>query len=879
MTLPAQFDQSAIPPPSGKGLTPGQREILSRISSAIHALHYEGSRIVPLQAELVDLLASACQDLDATGRVYSHLTSCVRWYRLSGYWLSYFFQLVMLGQQSLYHIYACDLYSDAQAHQYDDLAMSSLENAYTVLQRNRPGIESDLFESIDKHVRAKLEIHFKFYARWCRPFDYRHCNPLAENPHHNLTLGDLRQAFLSLRKGTHGGPAAVSALRPILLTIIEDCSGTEHVYYRVVARSYLAHLLWELEPRKGHEQSLDQYEEAITEARGADLEAELGHLYRHYGWALSVSGRHEEAIRTLEAAYSHDDHSVFAYWRALDARELGDAWLRRAGRGSPAQTDASPNKSNSTEFTIEKSKLTRPLLERALEAYRVGRLHFQEHMLGAHLPVGRAIKLQMFRSYSENGIEIASALDSAPDVLAELDMYVPRESAEAMVIVEAARELGVGTAPEVRRKWETFHRHLNTVPDNFADYLASIPADRDPRQEYARTRLRLAPRLAWIEQSDSAVNKLVSMRLPGVDLLLLFVGPERTWMVLWLGETGNIVVVRDRWAPEPKLREVHKAHLEALALAHNLEDPREALQAAVDQLLEAHDTFLGRALEGLLPYIRGHHLKLFPVMQLNAVPIHAIRVADKRLIDWCDVSYCQSLVLFEHLRAMAAPKTVTGATLGMVHDENAPFFGGIIDTLSARYGDRFSVLPSPNWEELRSALEERSPDDLLFACHGVYEPSQPAASRLTIGPPEGISFSKMFAEIDLPHIRSVIMGACESGLGRAEISSEYIGLPNVFLSAGVRYVVASMWSVNALATAILLGRLFEILAEGTKTVPVALNCSQRELMMITRDSVKSWVHERLPELEARLVPQIDKLDDLPFVHPYFWAGFYASGDL
>jgi CHAT domain-containing protein len=120
------------------------------------------------------------------------------------------------------------------------------------------------------------------------------------------------------------------------------------------------------------------------------------------------------------------------------------------------------------------------------------------------------------------------------------------------------------------------------------------------------------------------------------------------------------------------------------------------------------------------------------------------------------------------------------------------------------------------------------------------------------------------------------MGACESGLGRAELSSEYIGLPNVFLGAGVHYVVGSLWTVNALATAMLLGRVFELLSDGNKTLPAALNCAQRELMVITREDLRSWVCARLPTMNPEL---IDQFDSQPFAHAYFWAGFYASGGL
>jgi CHAT domain-containing protein len=123
------------------------------------------------------------------------------------------------------------------------------------------------------------------------------------------------------------------------------------------------------------------------------------------------------------------------------------------------------------------------------------------------------------------------------------------------------------------------------------------------------------------------------------------------------------------------------------------------------------------------------------------------------------------------------------------------------------------------------------------------------------------------------------MGACESGLGRAEISSEYVGLSNVFLAAGVRYVIGSLWKVNQLATAILLGRFFDLVSSTSMSLPVALNGAQRETAAMTHDQLAAWVADHLPTLEQRLGPSLAAMGPAPFADPYFWAGFYVSGDI
>jgi hypothetical protein len=60
----------------------------------------------------------------------------VRWYRVPGYWLTFIFQLLTQARGTVYHFLACDLCADSQTSFADDLAVSSLETAYTGYVRN-----------------------------------------------------------------------------------------------------------------------------------------------------------------------------------------------------------------------------------------------------------------------------------------------------------------------------------------------------------------------------------------------------------------------------------------------------------------------------------------------------------------------------------------------------------------------------------------------------------------------------------------------------------------------------------------------------------------------------------------------------------------------
>jgi CHAT domain-containing protein len=124
------------------------------------------------------------------------------------------------------------------------------------------------------------------------------------------------------------------------------------------------------------------------------------------------------------------------------------------------------------------------------------------------------------------------------------------------------------------------------------------------------------------------------------------------------------------------------------------------------------------------------------------------------------------------------------------------------------------------------------------------------------------------------------MGACKSGLARTELGAEFIGLPSVFLSAGAQYVIGSLWSVDDLATVILLDQFFELLGTEARLVPNALNEAERRLARMTSGQVLAWLDEHMsPRLASAYKPVIEKMGSSPFDSPFFWAGFYVSGDI
>ena len=142
-----------------------------------------------------------------------------------------------------------------------------------------------------------------------------------------------------------------------------------------------------------------------------------------------------------------------------------------------------------------------------------------------------------------------------------------------------------------------------------------------------------------------------------------------------------------------------------------------------------------------------------------------------------------------------------------------------------------------------------------FATHGLLDNEHPELSGLVLSlvdsrgkPQNGFLELQDVYNMDLP-VDLVVLSACETGLGK-EINGEgLVGLTRGFMYAGAPRVVASLWKVDDLATADLMGRFYKaMLKDGTRPA-AALRQAQLEM----------WKDKR-------------------WTDPYYWAAFTIQGE-
>jgi hypothetical protein len=255
----------------------------------------------------------------------------------------------------------------------------------------------------------------------------------------------------------------------------------------------------------------------------------------------------------------------------------------------------------------------------------------------------------------------------------------------------------------------------------------------------------------------------------------------------------------------------------------------------------------------------------------------------KYLLEHCaTLSYGQTLgLLLENHNAKPARPS---KSLRVVVGESVPVYELILPRIQEMYGSACLEERPTSWSQLMASISVQPAFDTLFACHGKFDAEDLDGSdlMLTQDPAKGrVQFSKVFAELDLRECRSVIMGACESGLARSRVGAEYLGLPTAMLSSGAQYVVGSLWQLPQLATAVLMTKYVELLKDESVGICDGLCRVQREVQKMTKEDVSSWFRHILPlgpNLDL-VLNEIDSRGEYPFSHPYEWAGLHVVGDV
>lgn len=118
---------------------------------------------------------------------------------------------------------------------------------------------------------------------------------------------------------------------------------------------------------------------------------------------------------------------------------------------------------------------------------------------------------------------------------------------------------------------------------------------------------------------------------------------------------------------------------------------------------------------------------------------------------------------------------------------------------------------------------------------------------------DGVLMAEEVASLDLSKTEWVVLSACDTGLGKTQAGEGVLGLQRAFQAAGAGAVIMSLWEVDDRTTRAWMRHLYE---------------SRFRLGRSTPEAVREADLEVLRDRRAHGLG----------THPFYWAGFVATGD-
>jgi CHAT domain-containing protein len=178
-----------------------------------------------------------------------------------------------------------------------------------------------------------------------------------------------------------------------------------------------------------------------------------------------------------------------------------------------------------------------------------------------------------------------------------------------------------------------------------------------------------------------------------------------------------------------------------------------------------------------------------------------------------------------------------------------------------------------------------------FAGHGRAVVDNPQQSGLLMaGKQDAWLTIADFATRQLTTLRLAILSACETGVINPKTPEEALSLAAVgLLHSGIAGIIASLWAVNDLSTAMLMGQFYENWQGQHLSPPEALRQAQIWLRDTTDEKKFALFNEiyqgqrNTPRLakanarEFRKAVTFTNPAERKYAHPYYWAGFGYMG--
>jgi CHAT domain-containing protein len=338
----------------------------------------------------------------------------------------------------------------------------------------------------------------------------------------------------------------------------------------------------------------------------------------------------------------------------------------------------------------------------------------------------------------------------------------------------------------------------------------------------------------------------------GALLFPVFAGPrgavaiatEAGWDVAWLENLGKAqlrsVVLGDGTMPTSEslmsltgwVLLYATRHVNAARWTEQIESIGDLLYRDLWQCLQEHLDKLGGA--------RQTELVWFPQGVSCVLPIHSARYQARDGLHYITEDYALRYAPAAAMLLSAPPGKHTGASLIVTNPQsNLPYTELELEWVKQYMGERDTVVLKTT-DATRDAVLARLPtaEVFHFSGHAFFRIDDPFQSCLGLAPPDILSLEDLQPLLLQNPPRMVVLSACQTGMAQVTTrADEALGFRSMLLGQGVRTVLATLWPVDDLASALLVGQFYRFWQEEQQPPAQALRSAQNWLRTATAGGI------------------------------------------
>ncbi|NEO50351.1 MAG: CHAT domain-containing protein, partial [Moorea sp. SIO4A3] len=294
---------------------------------------------------------------------------------------------------------------------------------------------------------------------------------------------------------------------------------------------------------------------------------------------------------------------------------------------------------------------------------------------------------------------------------------------------------------------------------------------------------------------------------------------------------------------------------EQLALARiNIINPLPVVDDNLQTNLQTMQDWLIGPIEAELVNSNIHTLVFIPDGALRNLPMSVLYDGERYAIEKYNIAVAPSLQLIDSQANVRQNVSVLIAGVTEVRPHRPDFLAlpGVkveVENIKAQVPSLILLNESFTESNFNTEVNTYSYEVVHLATHGKF--SSVAEETFLVTWDEVINLNELNSLISADQkqknpIELLVLSACQTAKGDSRAA---LGLAGVAVRSGARSTIASLWSVDDLATTELMTRFYEKLATGQVTKAEALRQAQQELLQSEQ-----------------------------FNHPYYWSAFILLGN-